>query len=268
MFDFDSITSAMIIASIMLYTFYMWALIASTVIVFGLTLLLTLPLARKGPLYKLIVHGWGKTIVAGSGVKVTIVGRDKLDPAVPYVFMSNHQSYFDVICLVARLTHPVRFVAKKELLYVPVFGLCMWASGHIIINRAQHAAAVGELKKAAAKIRAGTPVLVFPEGTRSPDHKLGPFKKGGFMLALEAQVPVVPLSIVGSHPMMPKDRYTFARSDVTIVVGDPIPTAGLNSSSEGDKEQLMALTRKAMVRNFPVNTPEYEANRDGLSIPE
>jgi 1-acyl-sn-glycerol-3-phosphate acyltransferase len=133
----------------------------------------------------------------------------------------------------------------------------MWASGHIIVNRSRHEAAVSELKKAAAKIKKGTPILVFPEGTRSPDHRLGPFKKGGFMLALEAQVPIVPVSIMGTRPMMPKAHYTFKKSDVTIVIGAPLPTEGLGPD---DRDRLMELTRRALVANFREGTPEQKAN--------
>lgn len=244
----------------MLYTLYMWALIAGATLAFGSALLLLIPMARRGPLYKLIVHGWAKVIVAGSRVRVTVIGIERLDPVEPYVFMANHQSYFDVISLVARLDHPVRFVAKKELMFIPVFGWCMWASGHVVINRSRHDDAVASLRKAAQKVRSGTPILVFPEGTRSGDHHLGPFKKGGFMLALEAGVPLVPVSISGSSPMMPKGRYTFSRSDVSIVIGDPILTEGL---TQADRDQLIERTRKAIIANFPPDTPESNANMGG-----
>jgi len=157
---------------------YMWAVIVTAVLFFGSAMIIVSPVAQWGGVYKLILHGWGKAIVALSGVKVTVTGLERLDVNAPYVFMSNHQSYFDVICLAARLDHPVRFVAKRELLYVPIFGLATWASGQIVINRSAHDTAVAELKKAAAKIRGGTSILVFPEGTRSGDHRLGPLKKG------------------------------------------------------------------------------------------
>jgi 1-acyl-sn-glycerol-3-phosphate acyltransferase len=250
---------AVIIASIMvvLYTAYMWTLIVAATLVFGTLLGLLMPVARKGLLYSLITRGWGRTIVRGSGVRFTMIGADQLDPAAPCVYMSNHQSYFDVICEVGYLPHPARFVAKKELVYIPIFGQVMWGSGHIIINRSRHADSVAGLKKAALKIRSGTSILVFPEGTRSPDHKLGEFKKGGFMLALEAQVPIVPVSVSGTHPMMPKDGFTFTKSDVTIVIGDPIPTAGLTPT---ERDRLMALTRAAIIRNFPEGSAEALAN--------
>lgn len=246
----------------MLYTFYMWFLLVAATLFWAGLLALLIPAARKGPLYQFITRSWARMIVRASGTPLEISGLSKLDPDSPYVFMSNHQSYFDVIGLAGYLPRPVRFVAKKELVYVPLFGQVMWATGHIIINRARHDSAVDELKKAAAKIAGGTSILVFPEGTRSPDHRLGEFKKGGFMLALAAKVPVVPISIAGTQPMMPKNRWTFARTRVHIVIGDPIPTADLIPE---DRDRLMAMTRDAIIRNFPPGSPEFDANKQELT---
>ena len=246
----------------MLYTVYMWAVIILATLVFGGLLGLLFPVAGRDSVYGAISRTWGRVIVHLSGVNFSLRGAEKIPLDQPCVFMSNHQSYFDVICLTGFLPRPARFVAKKELLYIPVFGQVMWASGHIIVNRAKHERAVAELTKAAAKIQNGTSILVFPEGTRSPAHRLGEFKKGGFMLALAAQVPVIPLSIAGTHPMMPKDRFTFTKSDVAIVVGDPIPAAG---RTEADRDRLMALTRAAIIKNFPPDSAEAKANgkKDG-----
>jgi 1-acyl-sn-glycerol-3-phosphate acyltransferase len=247
---------------VMIYTLYMWTLITGAVIVFGAVLALALPIAWRGPLYRLITGGWAKFIVLGAGVKLDCRGLEKLDPSKPYVFMSNHQSYFDVICLTAGVSQPLRFVAKKELVYIPVFGQLMWATRHIIIDRSRPERAVSEMQKAAQKIRGGISILVFPEGTRSPDHRLGLFKKGGFMLALQAKVPVVPVSISGTGPMMPKGRLSFKKSDVTITIGEPFPT---NDLTTDDREELMDRTRAVIIRNFPQDSPEYQANKDDPS---
>lgn len=243
----------------MLYTAYMWVLIIGAVLVFGTALAVAMPVARKGPIYSLITRGWARTIVRASGVSLSLAGFEKVDVSRPCVYMSNHQSYFDVICQVGYLPHPVRFVAKKELVYLPLFGQLMWATGHVIVNRARHDKAVAEMKKAAGKISGGTSILVFPEGTRSPDHRLGEFKKGGFILALEAGVPVVPVSVSGTHPMMPKGGYTFSRSDVTIVIGGPIDVSDMGADDLG---ALMDLTRKRIIENFPEGSGEARANRD------
>jgi len=198
-------------------------------------------------------------IVRGSGVGLEINGAEKLDRHTPYVFMSNHQSYFDVITLIGYLPQSARFVAKKELVYIPIFGQAMWATGHIVIDRSIPERAVEEMKKAAKKVSAGTSVLVFPEGTRSPDHKLSPFKKGGFMLALEAKVPVVPVSITGTRPVMPKKGLTFKRSDVRVEIGDPIMTLDLK---QDDRQELMDRVRAEIIKNFPEDSPEFQANKD------
>jgi 1-acyl-sn-glycerol-3-phosphate acyltransferase len=191
-------------------------------------------------------------------VKVKVTGMEKLGPGRPYVFVSNHQSYFDVLCLIGHTVPSMRFMAKKELVYVPIFGQLMWAAGHIVIDRKRHDKSRFGVQKAGEKIREGTSVLVFAEGTRSPDHVLGPFKKGGFILALEAGVPVVPVSIAGTRPMMAKGKFTFTKSDIMLVVGDPIP---VEDPGPDDREELMDRVRAAMIWNFPRQTPEFLANR-------
>ncbi len=243
----------------MLYTVYMWLLIVAAVLCFGALLALSLPFARSGPVYSLITRAWARTIVRGSGVKLEVKGKDKVDVNSPYIYMSNHQSYFDVISQVGYLPHPVRFVAKKELAYLPLFGQLMWATGHPIVNRGNKKSAKASMQKAADKISRGTSILVYPEGTRSPDHRLGPFKKGGFMLAIQSGVPILPVSVSGTHPMMPKGGYSFTRSNVTMVFGDPVRTEGL---SQDDMEELMDRTRAAIIENFPEDSPEREANRE------
>jgi len=247
-----------------LYTIYMWLVIALATIFWGGLLFLMLPFDWGRFSYFFCSRNWGRMIVFLSRVKVELLGLEKIPPA-PVVFMSNHQSYFDVICLGAFLPRPARFVIKRVLIYVPIFGQAVVATGHIIIERENPKQAFSAMDKAADKIKKGTSIFVFPEGTRSRDHRLGVFKKGGFVLALKAGVPVIPVSITGTQSMMPKGSFSFQRPKlVRIRVGDPIDTAAIHLER---KEKLMAETRKAMIRGFAPDTPEWKINQSELEDP-
>jgi len=245
----------------MLYTIYMWAVLIFFTFTCGTLLVLTVPFDRRSRCYHPISRAWARLIIWASRNPVTIAGLDRLDPGRPAIYMTNHQSYFDVICLAALLPVPVRFVAKKILVYIPVFGQAMWASGHIIVQRENRQQSFQALDQAAEKIQRGTSVLVFPEGTRSPDHRLGPFKKGGFVLGVKAQVPIIPISIAGTRPMMPKGSYRFARTRVRMAVAEPVSTAGVDLQS---KETLMARVRQEIIYHFPPDSNEAKANRAEL----
>jgi len=245
----------------MLYTIYMWLVLVVVTIAFGSALSLTLPFDRRGRCYLPIVRTWARLIIRASRNPVSLEGLERVDPAHPAIYMTNHQSYFDVICLAAFLPLPVRFVAKRILAYIPVFGQVMWATGHIIIAREDRKQSFQALDRAAEKIRRGTSVLVFPEGTRSPDGRLLPFKKGGFVLGIKAQVPIIPISISGTRPMMPKGSFRFARTRVRMAVGDPVKAAEFDLSR---KEELMGKVRHEIICHFPADSAEAAANQNEM----
>jgi 1-acyl-sn-glycerol-3-phosphate acyltransferase len=244
-----------------LYTVYFWLVIIIATLVMGPVMAVMLVFDRGRYSYYFMSHNWARLLVFMSGVKVKVEGMENL-PAGPGVFMCNHQSYFDAISLGAFLPIPVRFVAKRVLTLIPVFGQLLWATGHVIINRSNSRQAFSAMDKAALKIKQGTSIFVFPEGTRSRDHKLGPFKKGGFVLAIKAAAPVVPISITGTQSMMPKGKFSFKRPElVRIRIGKPIAT---ENTMVNQKERLMADTRKAMINGFALDTPEWKANHMDL----
>jgi 1-acyl-sn-glycerol-3-phosphate acyltransferase len=145
--------------------------------------------------------------------------------AQPAVFIGNHASLFDPPLLISTLPcHPV-FVAKRELAWVPFLGWVIWLAGFIFIDRGHRAKAVASLRAAARRIHDGQSIAAFPEGTRSTDGALLPFKKGVFNLALEAGVPLVPFAIRGGAAVLPKGDWRVAGEDYVIRVGDPLPQA-------------------------------------------
>jgi 1-acyl-sn-glycerol-3-phosphate acyltransferase len=137
--------------------------------------------------------------------------------------MVNHQSNIDIPVLILGLrAFQLRWLAKKELLWVPLFGWAMWAAKHITVKRTDRSAALQSLKKAERRIASGISLVFFPEGTRSPDGRLLPFKRGGFWLALQTQTPVVPITIAGSGALLPKGDWRIRRGEIDITVGEPL----------------------------------------------
>jgi 1-acyl-sn-glycerol-3-phosphate acyltransferase len=167
---------------------------------------------------------WAWMILAIGGVSLKVNGLNRIDANRQYVFMVNHQSNIDIPVLIQSFpAFQLRWIAKKELLWVPLFGWAMWASKHIIIDRSDRIGALGSLERAKERMKAGVSVVVFPEGTRSTDGKLLPFKRGGFLLAIRAQTPIVPVAINGSGPLLPRGDWRIRRGQVEVTVGEPVP---------------------------------------------
>ena len=165
-----------------------------------------------------------------------------LDPSAAYVFMSNHRSQFDILAVITALfDFQLRWVAKVELTRVPVFGWALKHTGHVIIDRSNHLQAIASLRAARAKMEQGVSVMIFPEGTRGTlEGPLLPFKKGGFMLALETGFPVVPIAVRGSAELLPRGSWQPAPGEIEVVVGAPIPVAGM------DRDELIERVRAFM----------------------
>jgi len=167
---------------------------------------------------------WGRAILRVAGVRVTVEGAGKLAPGQPYIFAANHQSMFDIPALQGWLGVDFRWLAKKELFQVPLWGRAMRRAGYIPVDRAHGRAALKSLDEAAERISGGTSVIIFPEGTRSRDGKLQPFKTGGIILAIKSGVPVVPMAIIGTHKILPKGRLLAKPGTVRIRLGAPVAT--------------------------------------------
>jgi 1-acyl-sn-glycerol-3-phosphate acyltransferase len=190
-----------------------------------------------------VAQVWGRSILAVSAVRVRVVGRERIDPSAAFICMSNHQSNFDIPVLLGCLPVPFRWLAKAELFKIPIFGRAMRGAGYIPIDRSDRLAAIESLRQAAAAVRSGVSVVIFPEGTRSPDGGLKPFKKGGFVMAIEAGVPIVPVALRGTFDIMPKGRLLIRPAEVTLAIGDPISVTGYDIHA---KEALMEEVRSAL----------------------
>ncbi len=164
---------------------------------------------------------WGKLALALNRVSVTISGVEHL-PDGPVIFMSNHQSNFDILALLSLIPHQIYWIAKKELFEIPVFGPAMRRGGYIPLDRGNGRKALQSMDEAAATIQQGKSVVLFPEGTRSPDCDLLPFKRGGFILARKAGVPVIPVTINGSGKINPASQIRLFSGSISITIHPPV----------------------------------------------
>jgi len=175
---------------------------------------------------------WASLHLKVSGVKVVIKGLEHLANP-PYVFMCNHQSALDIYTLLACLPLSFKWIAKRQLFKIPFIGWAMTRTGYISIDREKPREALKAMEEAARKIRAGMNIIIFPEGTRSFDGNLLPFKKGGFTLALRAMVPIVPIGIYGTSQLQPKGSFISKKKGVIYInIGEPIILEGLDRSAK------------------------------------
>jgi 1-acyl-sn-glycerol-3-phosphate acyltransferase len=202
---------------------------------------------RSGEAVIWIGRQWIRWIFWTCGIAVDVEGVENVDPRRACVFMSNHQSVLDIGALVLTLPTRWRFVAKRELTWIPLFGWAIWLGGHVIVDRGRRERAVASLRRAAGRIRDGTSVIIFPEGTRSETGRMRDFKSGGFHLALEAQAPIVPVTVSGSRRLTPKRSLRVESGRLKVVYGKPIETRGLGLD---DREALKRTVRAAIEAGY------------------
>ncbi len=183
---------------------------------------------------------WSRLGLAMNGVTVTLTGAEHL-PDGPVIFMSNHQSNFDIFSLLAAMPRQIHWIAKKELFEIPFFGHSMRRGGYIPLDRSDGRKALQSMDEAAATIRQGKSVVLFPEGTRTPDGRLLPFKRGGFILARKAGVPVVPVTINGSGKINPANQIRLYSGNIHITLHPPLVAAPELRRSEAETWMMEAV---------------------------
>jgi 1-acyl-sn-glycerol-3-phosphate acyltransferase len=232
----QALHTALIIVWVVLATFFL----GSCVIVIAL-------FSKKGNVAHLVARIWGRSILFVSGVHVDVRGLENIPAGRSCILMANHQSNFDIPVLLGRLPVQFRWLAKQELFRIPIFGRGMRGCGYISIDRTNRKLAFESLNEAARKIREGVSVMIFPEGTRSADGRIRPFKKGGFVLSVDAGVPIVPIVIHGTRSLMPKGSLMVRSQDIRMEILAPIDTAEYTRKT---KDDLMEKVRTAICKNF------------------
>jgi len=199
-----------------------------------------------------IARIWAKTLLLLSNIRVEVMGAENVLAGKPQIFMSNHQSDVDILVVLGFIPGQFRWIAKKELFKIPVFGGAMRNAGYIEIDRQNHEKALKSLDLAAQKIREGKSVMTFPEGTRSKDGTIKPFKQGMFHLAIKSGVPIIPVCIVGAGAIMPKRSLRINPGKVTLIIDKPIDVAGYQAAN---RAELVERVRNVILNHYNRKTP-------------
>jgi 1-acyl-sn-glycerol-3-phosphate acyltransferase len=204
----------------------------------------------SGRYYAAHARLWARVGLAMNNTPIELQGAEHL-PVGPFILMSNHQSGFDILSLIAAIPRRTYWIAKKELFDIPIFGSSMRRGGYIPLDRSDGRKALKSMENAAAIIRQGSSVIMFPEGTRSRDGQLLPFKRGGFMLAVRAGVPVIPVTINGSGRVNPGGQIRLYSGKIGVTIHPPLTIPDGMKKSEAE-EWLMGKVRGAIASGLEV----------------
>lgn len=211
------------------------------------------------------LNWWASTVLSATGVRTVAKGLEKL-PHEHFVLVVNHQSHFDSLVLLKHVRRHIRFIAKRELGNIPFFGAAMRRAGNVFVDRSGSGRDRQTMHEAVQAVRERVDIVFFAEGTRSPDGVLKPFKKGAAMLALEAQVPLVPAAVAGTFEILPKQRWAIRPSPAALVIGDPIPTKGLTmDAGETLTEQAHAAVAALLAEGQALVAAHFESEVGGRS---
>ncbi len=225
--------------------FYLIFLILNTLVV-ALIIIIISPFDKQGNLVHYLGKFWSLFNIFLSGTQLKIKGKEKIDQNMTYIVMSNHQSLFDVWALIGKIPLQLRWIIKSEIKKIPVFGYALERMGHIFVDRKKQVSASISLDAAAGKIKEGTSVIIFPEGTRSKDGHLEKFRMGGAIIAIKSGVPILPVTVNGSRFVLPKNTLALMPGKIEVVVGDIIDPKKYDEEHKHDlmKEVKLAINKE------------------------
>jgi len=235
-----------------LYKLYAWLvfapILAVSTFVFGSAACLLVFFLKPRTVSWLCGRQWARFNSWATPMRVVVEGRQNVDPKASYVVTSNHQSLFDIFVLYGWLDIDIKWVMKQELRKVPFIGIACARLGHIYVDRSNREAALASIEAAKARIEGGTSVLFFPEGTRSRDGHLRVFKKGAFRMALDLNLPILPVTITGTREILPSDTLDLYPGRAKMIIHPPIP---ITDYSVRDLDALMEETRRVILSGLP-----------------
>lgn len=221
-------------------------LVVATLLVFPPIMISTL-FTSKGNIAFQLSRVWAWIILTITGVRLSIRGKEKINKNRTYIIISNHQSHFDGPSVALTLGIQFRWVAKRELLKIPIFGNCLHACGNIFIDRNNREKSLNDIQEGINRLPKGVGVMFFAEGTRSTNGRLNEFKKGGFYAALKTGLPILPVTINGSSRALPRNKKVFRPGPIQVIVGDPIEVKGYDFDRV---DELLETTRKVISSNL------------------
>jgi len=229
-----------------------WAAIVAVVVTIPLAIatMIVALFSSSSPRIDGIIRVWARLILWGAGIEIRGQGIERIDPKKRYILIANHHSYFDIPCIFAAIPQPIRFMAKKSLFSIPIFGWAIGRAGFIPIDRKNRRTAVKSFDLAVDRIRKGNTIVIFPEEGRSAEVAMRPFQRGAFLLAIRSELPILPLAIDGTYEVFRVGAKRITPGVVTIRAGTPIETEGLgvrakDSLGEQSRAQIEALLRSA-----------------------
>ncbi len=220
-------------------------LLVTTILAALVTILLTSVGIKWGAYYP--AHWWARLFCWLNLVSVTVKGHENVDRCTSYVFVANHQGAFDIFAIYGFLGHDFKWMMKKSLRSIPLVGYSCYRAGHIFVDRTSPAAVRHTMETAERSLRGGSSLVVFPEGARSKDGHMHPFKKGAYQLALEFKLPLVPVSIDGAYDVMPRSSKLPVWGNITLTIHRPLPAP----TDEAGRARAMELTASTIRESLP-----------------
>lgn len=240
------------------HTFKFWTVITLLSLVLGVAALSLALIQRGGNGPHQIASLWSRLLCRLNGIDVEIQGIENVQQNRAQIFVANHQGYFDIFALSGYLPVQLRWVAKASLFRIPFVGWSMKAAGYIPVDRENRKKAFQSFLLTIEKIKAGCSVVLFPEGTRSEDGIIGPFKKGGHLLAARSGAPMVPVTILGTGEIIRKGSAVIRPGPVRIIISPPVEV----DRTHGTEEALEGI-RKTIIRNYEDNRQERRPLQGG-----
>lgn len=230
-----------------------WGCLLTLVLFFPITIAALL--SSSGNLAFTLTRLWAWVMLRVTFVRVSIRGNDKIRKGQSYVIISNHQSQYDILSLVTKLGLQFRWVIKKELRKIPLFGPALYVSRNIFIDRRDTRRAMESIRHGMERLPPGASVMFFAEGTRSRDGTIREFKKGGFLVAVEAKLPILPVTVNGGRNVLPPKSLVFSPGRIQVVVGDPIDTSAYDRDT---LDELIRRARDVIIAQFDPDGPAGE----------
>lgn len=227
-----------------------WPLIFLATALFGIPAIFAALVPPRGDWFLRFARGWARTLLAIAGVRARVKDDGRLPRNRSFVVVANHESFCDVLVLLAHLPLQVRFLAKRSVFRVPILGWSIAAAGFIPVDREAKARSGAAVEAALKRLEGGRSVVVFPEETRSPTGELLPFKKGAALLALRSGLPILPIGLAGTFRVLPRGTFQITPGPVVLAAGEPIETAGRSpreraALTEEVRARVLALREEA-----------------------